>query len=315
MEPSSIKTNSLRAWILAARPKTLSGATVPVIVAIAATIADYRIAISSGSPSSYGIATLLGAPRFFIPALLCLLYALVMQIDANFINDYYDFKKGSDTEERLGPKRACAQGWITQGAMKTGIIICTIIACAIGLPLVIYGGWWLIAVGVFCVIFAILYTTKLSYKGMGDVLVIIFFGLVPVGFTYYVIAHNITLAVLMSGVAVGVVTDNLLMVNNYRDREQDAKSGKRTIVVKYGSQTGEDYYLLNGVMAVILCFVCLITKYPWAAALPIIYLVPHIITWRKMKTINHGKELNSVLGLTARNILIFGLLLAVGFIL
>jgi 1,4-dihydroxy-2-naphthoate polyprenyltransferase len=310
-----IKTNSLKAWILAARPQTLSGAAVPVLVAIAMAIADYRIAATAGMAGYCSVLSLIGSSRFFVPALLCLLYALAMQIDANFINDYYDFKKGSDLGERLGPKRALTQGWITPAAMRKGIIICTIIACIIGLPLVLYGGWWLVAVGAICVIFALLYTTKFSYKGMGDILVLIFFGLVPVGFTYYVLSQTITLTALMAGFAVGVVTDNMLIINNYRDREQDAKSGKRTIVVKYGAQTGEDYYLLNGIMAVVLCVVCLITKYPWAAGLPIIYLLPHILTWRKMKTINHGKELNSVLGLTARNILIFGLLLALGFML
>lgn len=311
----TIKTNSFKAWILAARPQTLSGAAVPVVVAITMAIADYKIAATAGTAGYYSILSLIISSRFFVPALLCLLYAFAMQIDANFINDYYDFKKGSDLGERLGPKRALTQGWITPAAMRTGIIICTIIACIIGLPLVLYGGWWLVAVGAICVIFATLYTTKFSYKGMGDILVLIFFGLVPVGFTYYILSQTVTLTALMTGFAIGVVTDNMLIINNYRDREQDAKSGKRTIIVKYGAKTGEDYYLMNGIMAVVLCFVCLITKYPWAAALTIIYLLPHILTWRKMKTINHGKELNSVLGLTARNILIFGFLLALGFML
>ena len=122
-----VKTNSLKAWILAARPKTLAGAVAPVLVGAA-----------------LGFAVLLTYGRWrtgVIPFGLCVLFALAMQIDANFINDYFDFKKGADSTERLGPERACSQGWITPSAMKTGIIITTVISVLIGLPLIHYGGW------------------------------------------------------------------------------------------------------------------------------------------------------------------------------
>ena len=171
-----VKTNSPKAWILAARPKTLAGAVAPVLIGMA-----------------LGFAVLLTYGRWragLIPAGFCVLFALAMQIDANFINDYFDFKKGADSEERLGPERACSQGWITPSAMKAGIIITTIISVVIGLPLVYYGGWWMLAVGLFCILGAFLYTTKFSYLGLGDIMVVVFFGIIPVLFTFYVISPN-----------------------------------------------------------------------------------------------------------------------------
>lgn len=102
-----------------------------------------------------------------LPALLCLLFAWVMQIDSNLVNDYFDFKHGNDDETRLGPKRACAEGWITLGAMKWGIILTTLLGCAIGFPLVLFGGWEMVIVGICCVVFCFLYTTCLSYLGHG----------------------------------------------------------------------------------------------------------------------------------------------------
>ena len=123
---SHISTNSPHAWMLAARPKTLTGAAVPVMIGVSAAWND----------------------GFFrpVPALLCFLFAFLMQIDANFINDYYDFQKGLDDEKRLGPKRACAEGWITLPAMRRGIICTTLLSCLTGLPLVWYGGWTMVLV-------------------------------------------------------------------------------------------------------------------------------------------------------------------------
>ena len=150
----------LKYWILAARPKTLTAALIPVLTATA-------LAYSEGK----------GA---WLPALLCCLFAAIMQIAANFINDLFDYKKGTDREDRLGPKRACAQGWISPKAMQRGIIITLALACVIGCCLLPFGGWALIGIGVVCVVFAFLYTTLLSYMGSGDLLVWGFFGFVPV---------------------------------------------------------------------------------------------------------------------------------------
>ena len=183
---------------------------------------------------------------------LCMLFAWIMQVDANFVNDYFDFRKGGDTEQRLGPKRACAQGWITPRAMKTGILVTTVLACAAGLPLIWTGGPWMIAVGALCVLFCFLYTTKFSRLGLGDVLVLVFFGIVPVGFTFYLQTGTWDLQTTLAGLACGLAVDCLLMVNNYRDRAEDATQGKKTIVVRLGGSTAIILYYLLGLCATML---------------------------------------------------------------
>ena len=158
---NDIAVNSFKAWMLASRPKTLTGAAVPVMIGL-----------------SMAYATL-GADGFkVLPAVLCMLFAFVMQIDANFVNDYFDFLRGNDDESRLGPLRACSQGWITAPAMRMALLVTTVLACCIGLPLVLFGGFEMVLVGLACVLFCFLYTTSLSYHGLGDLIVLVFFGLV-----------------------------------------------------------------------------------------------------------------------------------------
>lgn len=211
-----VKTNSMRAWFLATRPKTLTGAIAPVLV---------------GAAFAYASSD---AVSMLMPFLLCLLFAVLMQIDANLINDYFDFKKGTDREDRLGPERACAQGWITPRAMQWGIGVMTALSCLVGIAiLLVHMQWELLLVGILCVVFCFLYTTRLSYLGWGDVLVLVFFGFVPVVFTHYVMTNGgWSVPLLIAGFAMGLATDNLLVVNNYRDRSQDRVSGKRTIIVR-----------------------------------------------------------------------------------
>ena len=294
----NVKTNSIKAWILAARPKTLAAAATPVLLGCA-------LAYTDGTFQ-------------WIPAILCFLFAFSMQIDANFINDYYDYLKGSDREDRLGPERACAQGWITLSAMKKGMIFITLLSCFWGLLLLKYCGLEMIPVGLLCVLFAFLYTAgpyPLAYHGWGDVLVIVFFGFVPVGCTYYTMAHDWTWNVTIACAACGLVSDLLLMLNNYRDREQDKISGKRTLVVRFGEPAGRWAYLVLGILAVGLCSFYAFNGYLMASLLPILFLILHFTTWREMIRIYQGKELNIVLGKTARNIVVFGLLLSLGLIL
>ena len=284
--------------MLAARPKTLTGATVPVMLgcALAASDGDFHL----------------------LPAVLCLLFAFLMQIDANLINDLWDYLKGSDGKDRLGPERACAQGWITPRAMRRGIALTTAAACITGCGLLFYGGWWLIAVGALCVAFAFLYTAgpyPLAYHGWGDLLVLVFFGFVPVGCTSYVLSGSWTWQTCVISAACGLAIDTLLTVNNYRDREQDARSGKRTLVVRLGARAGSGLYLALGFAAATLCLPLLCDGRIGAAALPLLYLAPHTATWRRMVRIGRGRELNAILGATSRNILLFGILLSIGLLL
>ena len=304
----TITPNSPLAWLLAARPKTLTGAIIPILLGSALAFSDGQFKV--------------------VPALLCALFACGMQIAANFINDLFDFLKGADREDRLGPQRACAEGWITPRAMRRGIGLTLLLSCLAGLGVLFniwtqlpyggwgqlpYGGWELVALGAACILFAFLYTTKLSYLGWGDVLVLVFFGFVPVGGTYYVQAYTLNADVAVLSLVSGLVIDCLLMVNNYRDREQDAVSGKRTLVVRYGKRFGENLYLALGIASTLLCLWFTRTgrltplEFIWA---PCVYLCLHVLTWRRMVRIGSGKELNTIRGETSRNMLLLGVLLA-----
>ncbi len=293
-----VRLNSPRAWLLAARPKTLSGAAVPVMVALSMAWCD-----------------LSGTGFKVLPAILCLLFAFIMQIDANLVNDYFDFRKGTDDEQRLGPKRACAQGWVTLSAMRKAIALTTAAACAVGIPLVLYGGWWMVAIGVLCVVFCFLYTTHLSYLGLGDVLVLLFFGIVPVGATYFLQTGRMTLEVFTASVACGLVIDTLLVVNNYRDRDNDRRTGKNTLVVRIGARATERLFPALGITACLLGLVYWAYGHFWAFLLPVVYLSLHLVTGERMKTIGKGFGLNKILGENARNMFIYGILLSIGFLL
>ena len=296
-----VKRNSLRAWILAARPKTLTGAITPVMIGSALAYMDGHFQ--------------------WLPALICCLFAGLMQIAANFINDLFDFQKGTDRrEDRLGPQRACAEGWITPAAMKTGIGIALTLSCLAGLAVLFTvwghcpteaGNWWCWAWCAYCLLSSI---PRCSPIGAGA--------------TYWCwcssascrmrhllrAGYTLNMDVVVLSLVSGLAIDTLLMVNNYRDREQDAVSGKCTLVVRYGKKFGENMYLALGIAAVLLCFWFVYTgkltplEFIWA---PFVYLYMHALTWRKMIQIGSGKKLNSILGETSRNMLFLGLLLAV----
>lgn len=300
-ENDNVKTNSFEAWVLAARPKTLTGASVPVMIGVA-------LAITTAGWHDFMI----------LPAILCFLFAFLMQIDSNLINDYFDCVHGNDdVQTRLGPKRACAEGWITLPVMRRGLVIVSAVACLIGLPLIWYGGWEMIIVGAVCVLFAFLYTTFFSYKGLGDLLVLVFFGIVPVYFTWYVSIpdsmQGFDANVLIAGISCGLVIDTLLLINNYRDRNNDRRDGKITLVVRLGAKWAERLYRYLPVVAQILIFCFLIIDTSDGFVKPLIFILtaliyefPHFKTARKLVEINHGKELNRVLGMTARDMFIFG---------
>lgn len=295
-----VKTNSVKAWLLATRPKTLSAAAVPVMIGTAFAWRNTSEQFN------------------WIPAILCLLFAWIMQIDSNLVNDYFDFKKGNDDETRLGPKRACSEGWITSDAMVWGILITTLLGCMTGIPLILYGGLEMVMVGIACVVFCFLYTTLFSYHGLGDILVLLFFGIIPVCCTYYVcmpLHQQIpTGEVIASSIACGLAIDALLIVNNYRDIDNDRSNSKITLAVRLGeSKTRRLYesigYIAAGIMIILVFFdLYQIDKLIPTYALYLIYIILHRQSYKEMKRINKGAKLNQVLGLTARNILVFGFL-------
>ena len=280
--------------MLAARPKTLAAGSVPVLVAsgLAAHFDQFKL----------------------IPALLCLLFALLAQIASNFSNDYFDFVKKTDDENRLGPARAVSSGWIDPKKMLYGTFVVIVLACFLGLGLIFYGGWEMILVGAICVVSLLAYTAgpwPLAYHGLGDLFVLVFFGFVAVVFSFFVQTQTFHFLAFVAGAIVGLAAVNILIINNYRDRDTDKKSNKNTTIVIFGENFGKWWYLINGIVA---CLICLffLRESVWAAVLPFLYLMPHYQTWKTMVAINRGKELNVLIGKTSRNMLILGLLLAIG---
>lgn len=290
-----VRRDSLYAWVLATRPKTLAAALAPVCVGCA-------LAVWSGCFRP-------------VPALLCMLFAVLMQIASNFINDVCDFLKGNDREDRLGPRRACAQGWISPGRMKAGIAAVVALALCTGVPLAFYGGTDMLWVAAVCVACAYAYSAgpyPLAAHGWGDVLVVVFFGIVPVGFTFYVQSLEWTPQATLAGLAVGICVNLLLTVNNFRDRDQDIISGKKTLVARFGADFGLRYYLALGGFACLFSGMLAAHGMRFGGLLPLLFLIPHYKVWNMIAEIHEGRALNRCLGLTSRNILIFSALLAAG---
>lgn len=219
-------------WIEAARPRTLPAALAPVLVGTA-------LAAHEGVVKP-------------IAAALCLLFALLSQIAANFGNDYFDFVKGADNASRVGPRRAVASGLVAPAVMKRATIGVCIAAFCIGLGLLPYGGWPLLAIGIASLASAIAYTGgpyPLGYHGLGDVFVFVFFGLVAVCATVYVQVGNVSMSSILTGAAVGALATNILIVNNYRDADTDRAAGKRTLVVRFGRRFARTHFSANHLLA------------------------------------------------------------------
>lgn len=250
-----------------------------------------------------------------VPALLCLLFALSAQIASNFGNEYYDYKNGMDRKGREGFRRGVTEGDITPQAMKRATFAMLGIAAVIGCSLLLYGGLWLIPVGCAILLFALAYSTgpyPLSHHGLGDITVVVFFGIVPVTFTCYLQTGGWDeLPVLLTtSVTIGLLAANVLIVNNYRDMEDDEAVGKRTTVVLFGRKAMGYVYLLSGIAAMTIMTALWIQLPLWALIVPLIYLALHIATWRKLIH-SRGAALNPLLGRTAINLFIFTILLLV----
>ncbi|MCM1450300.1 MAG: 1,4-dihydroxy-2-naphthoate octaprenyltransferase [Clostridiales bacterium] len=231
--------NSLRpkAWIEAARLRTL-----PVAVAGIVTTLGYNI---------------LNDNLNWLPLIICLVFAVLCQIASNFANEYFDYKSGRDKPGRQGPRRGVTEGDITPASMKHAIFITLALAACLGLSLIYWGGWWLIAVGVAVMLGVFAYSTgpfPLSTHGLGEIAVIIFFGIVPVCLTYFVETGLWSLQVLRGGISMGLIGDNVLIVNNYRDIDDDRAVGKHTLATIFGPKTMIALYITNwlGALALML---------------------------------------------------------------
>lgn len=311
---TTISPNSWRAWYLAARPKTLSGALAPVVAAIALALTH--------APLLHTQALGLGVG--------CMLFAALMQVASNLINDYMDFRDGIDTADRLGPERACQQGWITPRAMRWGIAVCLVLALAVGLLLLVLllehsrytpARLFLLlgSIGGLCVGAAFAYSRWFSRWALGDVLVLLFFGVVPTLGTYFVLTDSAPLSVLALGLAVGFAVDALLVVNNFRDRHTDRAVNKRTLINLLPTEwLSWSIYPLVGLLATLFL---LLTDYllhgalRWLSLFSFIYLSWHLIAARTMWRIGTGRALNRVLGLTSLGLMLLTVLIPLSFVL
>ena len=254
----------------------------------------------------------------WVPAVLCVAFALLAQVVSNFANEYYDWRRGADKVGRVGPRRGVTEGDISPATLRRVTIVTLVIDAIVGLCLIPYGGWWMLPLGIVIALAALAYSAgpyPLSYHGLGELAVFIFFGVVPVVFTHYVQARHFSPIVLLAGMAVGLMAVNVLLVNNYRDVDDDREAGKNTSVVIFGRVPAATAYLINGYMAVSLLtplwvLAALGQGLPhWTLVAPVLYLGMHTATWWLLRQ-RDGAALNPLLGATARNMLIFTLLLA-----
>ena len=286
---------SIRAWVLAARPATLTAAFAPVAV---------------GSACAWHV----GGFRWDA-ALAALVGAFLIQIATNFANDMFYFQKGADTEERLGPTRAAQAGLLTVGQLRRGIIVTFALAVGIGIYLTWIAGPAVIVIGLASMAAGLAYTGgpfPLAYNGLGDVFVLAFFGFVAVCGTAFVQALFVPDIAWAASVPIGALATAILVVNNVRDFEGDARAGKTTLVVRFGRQGGvREYAFLLVVAYATTVFMFLLG---WTSAWVCLPLVTILWAARLFASVvsDRGVALNQTLAWTAKLLSLFGVLFAIG---
>ena len=291
--------STANAWLLATRPKTLPAAVAPVVVGSAMAYVHQHFAL--------------------MPAIACLAVALLLQIGVNLANDFFDFSKGVDTEDRLGPVRVTQSGLIAPGRVKSAMMMVFVLSLLPGLYLISIGGWPVIVIGAASIMAALAYSGgpfPLASHGLGDLFVFIFFGLVAVCGTYYVQAFQLTPMVLVMGVVVGLMITAILVVNNLRDIETDQRVGKRTLAVIVGIRaTKLEYSLLHASAYILPAAFWVFDLVNVFILLPLLTLPWAIQLNRTIWNNPDGAMLNQTLAGTARLALIFCLLFSMGLIL
>ena len=285
-----MKGTSFKYWIKAARPKTLLVSMAPVIMSVA--LASNFIRIN------------------WLPAIICLVFAVMAQIISNFVNDYSDGIKGID-KNRIGPERMVASGLISPQKMRRGIIIWSILTFILGCTLLYWGGWILLPFGIVILLCALAYSTgpfPLSQHALGDLAVVLFYGVAPVVLTFFIQTGFVNWQIFIAGLAIGMVTNNLLIVNNYRDADEDLKNGKKTTVNIFGKRFMKAVYICNPLIAIVLGFVFLdkiinpivltISMIPFLA-----YSIIVSIKFSKAK----GLEFNKLIGMSSLEAIVFAL--------
>lgn len=282
-------------WIAAARPKTLWAGIVPVWVGTAMALGDGVFHLWS--------------------AFAALVGSVLIQIGTNIANDYSDFMKGADTEARQGPLRVTQAGLVPPRVVRNAAIGTFAAAFLVGLYLIARGGWPVLLIGVLSIVSGWLYTggpRPLGYLGLGDLFVLIFFGPVAVGGTYYVQALHVTMPVLWAGISTGLLAVAILVVNNLRDIEQDGEAGKRTLAVRFGVSFTRMQYVVSLVGAVAIPVVMAVVLDARMGLLLCLLLLPLAFPVVRGLYRSSGPALNPYLGRTAALMLVFSLLFGVG---
>lgn len=286
---TTTRRSAAACWIEAMRLRTLPVSAAGVVMAAALGVAHGQVR--------------------WLPWTLCLIFALLAQIASNFANEYFDFRDGLDRKGRVGPRRGVTEGDITPRAMLTATILTLGIAAAIGCTLIYWGGWWLLAAGIVIVLGALAYSAgpyPLSRHALGEVAVILFFGLVPVTLTYYVISGPVTPAVWFTALSTGLLGANILIVNNYRDIADDKAVGKTTLATIIGPKATLLLYLIDGVAAVGLMMPQWRQMPEGWQSVPTITLTIIVLLWLRMRK-TKGAALNPMLGATAMVMLLYAL--------
>jgi 1,4-dihydroxy-2-naphthoate octaprenyltransferase len=287
---------ALKYWLQAARPKTLSAAVAPVLV-------------GAGLAAHHEVFELL-------PLLAALLGALLIQVGTNLANDYYDFVRGADTADRVGPARVTQAGLLAPDAVRRAMVLVLVAAMLPGAYLVSIAGWPIVWIGLVSIACAVLYTggpAPLAYHGLGDVFVFVFFGLVAVGGTYYVQAGTWPVDVWLAGAGVGALSTAVLVVNNLRDIETDARAGKRTLAVRLGrGGTQMEYVLLLALAAAVPPLGVLALAWPTWSLVALAPLSLAVAPGRAVFAHRAPRELVPALGGTARVLAVYGTALALG---
>ena len=285
----------LKAWLLASRPQTLTAAFVPVAVGTACAYATGGFRLG--------------------PALAALLGAMLIQVGTNFANDVFDFEKGADTSERLGPTRAVQAGLLTAAAVRRGMMVTFGLAILVGVYLVLAAGPIVVAIGILSIASGIAYTGgpyPLGYHGLGDVFVMLFFGFVAVCGTSFVQAGHVPALAAWAAVPVGALATAILVVNNLRDRETDVRAGKRTLAVRFGRRAAlVEYAVLIAAAYVVPAAIAGLGLGSAWVLLPLVTL-PIAITLVRRVSVEEGSALNQRLVGTAQLLLAHGVLFVVG---
>ncbi len=284
---------NVKAWVEATRLRTL-----PVSMAGIVLVSGYNIIYHNIN---------------VLPLVICGIFALLCQIASNYANEYFDYKAGRDKQGREGPRRGVTEGDITPVAMKRAIYTTLFLAAVSGLSLVYWGGWWLVAVGLAIGIGALAYSTgpyPLSTHGWGEVAVVLFFGLIPVNFTYYVETLQWQTDVFMGGLSIGLLGANVIIVNNYRDVDDDRAVGKLTLAVRFGRQFMVALYIANAVVAMALMAPTWLGLGIAWMSVPVLILIAEVFTGLTMAR-KDGRALTPLLALTSILMFLYSVLFVV----